>query len=156
MYSAQFFGRGQWCTEADDLWVGRNTSWSRRDGDVLDYIGLLTHVSIGSTERYIQHSGIVKYMTGKYRVYKYVGRKVRRATRLYQLPGLALCQTESNLKDAIHESVHRLSLTERKKMRGRNCIRRLNIQLQSFSPQTTLIRETLMSTLTKCDHFRIS
>jgi hypothetical protein len=76
MYSARFFGWGQWCTEAVDLWVGHNTSWSRHDGDVLDFmVGLLMHVSVGSTECYIQHSGIVKYMTGKYQVYKYVGRK---------------------------------------------------------------------------------
>ena len=71
-------------------------------------------------------------------------------------PGLAFRQTESNLKDTIHEIIHSLPLMERKKVRGKIWIGRLNRGPQSFSVQTTLIRETLMSMLTKRDHFRIS
>jgi hypothetical protein len=62
--------------------------------------------------------------------------------------GLAFRQTESNLKDSIHEIVHSLSLMERKEVRGKIRICRLNSGPQSLSPQTTLIRETFTSTLT--------
>jgi hypothetical protein len=61
---------GEWCTEAVELWVGCNTCWMTRDGDVLDYFRLLTRES---AERYIQRGRIVKYMKSKHRVCKYFG-----------------------------------------------------------------------------------